>query len=400
MRRFLLASSLLIIFGSSFAESTVTVPWTEFRGLYAEQIKRKLEGTKTDDELPPLYTIEQAFYQLTVTDKGAAGRVQVAGRVLQGEPDPLPLFGHDIAVNDVKELSGGRLIANEQGYDLFVGDEKAFRVVLDVSVPMRREELSRYIEFSVPRSVQNVLELSLPSSLRLSAAGAMQQTDGRYYFSPTDALTLRFEDLVQSKAGELSLDSFTQFELQGGRLVATHFFVPTQSVNVPVQISLDPSGGGFGTSLSTEWIESRGDEKIIATLPSNWLEPFIIQQEFSVSTDAIDFRLPSIEGNAGQEGNIQIKQAVDARIQMLNPQLTQAIPAQQLSAGVRAYASVSDTYSQVPIGPEGDGRRVQIQVEWLEAVSTPEIVLDAVHFHTSFADNGDALTALHLNTAS
>lgn len=396
MQRFLMALCLLTVCASSFADSTVTVPWQEFKGLYAERIKNKLKKESEKDKEKPLYTVERALYQLTIAETGATGRILVTGRVLHGEPDPIPLFANDIAVNDVKDMVGGHLLTDARGYSLFADDGGEFRVSLGVSVPMRRDEMTRYVKFSVPRSVQNVLELSLPSSLRLSTDETVQQSDGRHYFAPTDTLTLRFEDLVQTSGSTaLSIDTFTQIEFQGTRLVATHFFVPSQRVHTSVRLELDPSGGEIATSVPTEWVERMGNRGVVLSLPEGWEEPFIIQQETASGAAKSEIRLPRIERNAGREGGFQIEQAVDTRIDLMTKGVERGIPVQQLPQTLRAYADIAGTYSQLPAGAMDDGG-IRLTVERLDTVRAPEIVLDAVYFYTSFAENGDTLTALHL----
>ena len=67
------------------------------------------------------------------------------------------------------------------------------------------------------------------------------------------------------------------------------------------------------------------------------------------------------------------------------------IPVGRLSNTMREFAAVLGSYQRLPAATP-----LQIDVQRFEAVSAPEIVLDAIHLYTSFSESGTALSVLRL----
>ena len=214
---------LILVSANCFAQSTITVPWDEFKTLYQERLEQILKPTKQKPE--PVYTIEEAVYRLSVTDAGATGTITLSGQVLQGQPPPLLLFAEDLAITTITDMQGGTLLSDVEGYRLFTQGEGPFQLSFGIALPLNEDQRSRYLSLHIPRAVKNSLELKLPTGLELLESPGLPQSDGQYYFPPREELTLRFEDRSLA-ARPPTIDTFTQLQLQGNKYHYTSYFVP------------------------------------------------------------------------------------------------------------------------------------------------------------------------------
>ncbi|MFO1351112.1 MAG: hypothetical protein U1F68_10745 [Gammaproteobacteria bacterium] len=93
---------LLLVAAASQAQNTVTVPWAEFKDLYTQQLESSLKK-QLGVEAAPLYTLDEADYQITLAENGASGRIALRGQALRGQPEPIALFGNELAVTGVQK---------------------------------------------------------------------------------------------------------------------------------------------------------------------------------------------------------------------------------------------------------------------------------------------------------
>ena len=378
-------STLLLVLAATpcFAQSTVTVPWDEFSTLYRERLEQTLKPGEPQPE--PVYTIEEAAYRLQVSDVGASGTVFLRGRVLQGRPPPLFLFTRDMAITGIDEMQGGTLLSDAEGYRLFTQGEGRFQLSFGVALAVNEDQRSRYLALSIPRAVKNTLELILPAGMELLESPGLPQGEGRYYFAPREELHLRLEDRSMT-ALPPAIDSFTRVQLQGNQYRYTSYFIPTHPVIKPLQIQL-PGVRYLGSSLKPSWLKDEGNGQLDITLPRDWQEPFSV--DYETDTTEAQLVLPQIVDNRGRQGEFQIQEPVEARITPQGDELQRDIPALRLPQALRGFAQVQNSYLHAR-GP------VQLELVRFETVSTPEIVLDAIHFYTSYTENGSALAVLRL----
>ena len=381
--------SFLLLLLASFdclAASTVTVPWEEFKDLYAERLRAELES-QAPEAPPAVYTIEEAVYQLVLAENGVSGRVTLRGQVLAGKPEPLDLFERGVAITGVDEMQGGTLISAEDGYRLYVGAGESFQLAFTIIAPVQEDQRSRFVAFRIPQAVKNELQLTVANGLRVLEAPGLRPGQGGYYFSPSQELRLRFAALGQTAAAP-AVDTFTRIELSGNRYGFTAFFMPVQALSGPLKIRFQ--GARFvGSSLKPSWVKEADDDELIVTLPDDWQQPFTLQYERDAVTGEIV--LPGIEGNQGREGEFQIREPVEARISAIAEGLQRDLPVSRLPAALRRFVQATGSYSR-----SAENAVLELDVLRFEAVSAPEIVLDTINFYLSFTENGSALSVLRL----
>jgi len=390
MRGFMVA--LIIAPLITWADSSVTVPWPEFSGLYRERIEHDLKQQQERAE-PSLHSIDEALFHLTITGRGATGRVLIRGQMLRGEPTPVSLFDNDVAITEVAEAVGAQLLTTESGYHLIPAKGKPFRVVIGIAIPMRYADGERYLRFSVPRAVQNALELEVPNHLRLKEDAAIKIADGRYYFRPTEGLRLAFDDLMQTaNASNPSIDTFTEFEAINGRFTATSYFSPRRPPPGPITLQLDPKARVFASSVPTDWLTVTGDGGVQVNLAANWQRAFVIQYEIFSQSDTVLIQLPRVLANTGRENEFTVRPGVNAQIRVSGDNVVAGIPVTRLPQPIAAETGARGTYYQLT-DPQTS---VALTHQPFERVPTPERVLDAVYFFTRFTENGDQLATLRV----
>jgi len=391
MRGFMVA--LIIAPLTTGADSLVTVPWSEFSGLYRERIEHNLKQLQERPE-PSLHSIDEALFHLTIREGGATGRVIIRGQMLRGEPTPISLFDNDVAITEVTEAIGGQLLATDSGYHLIPAKSKPFRVVIGIAIPMRYADGERYLHFSVPRAVKNALELEVPNHLRLKQGTAIKTADGRYYFRPAQNLHLAFDDLVQTAShGDPLIDTFTEFEATNGRFTATSYFVPRRPPPGTITLQLDPNARVFASSVPTEQLTVTRDGDVHVDLAVNWQQAFVIQYEILTQSETVWAQLPRVIANTGRENEFTVRPSVDAQIRVSGDNVVAGVPVTQLPQRVVHEAGARGTYYQLA-DPQAS---VALTRQPFGRVPTPERVLDAVYFLTRFTENGDQLSTLNVS---
>ena len=252
----------LVATGSAFAtEPTVTVPWNSFDILYRDYIEQ--EFLPRDEEPVPLITLEQTRYDLKIRGQQVTGTISVAGNVLVGTPEPVPLFGHQVAVTEIIESQNAMLLASDGAYELYTQEPGMFLLMFAVSIPLTDFQSSPRLEFEVPVAVRNELVLDAPDNLRLLESDFLHKVGDHYFFSPTAFLDLGFEHvnlnldgidvseplLVQVDTPESVLDAvafFVSFAEDGSVLSALSLVLPPNDDN---RLELDPIAGAEVWSL-------------------------------------------------------------------------------------------------------------------------------------------------------
>lgn len=376
---------LLLVAAASQAQNTVTVPWAEFKDLYTQQLESSLKK-QLGVEAAPLYTLDEADYQITLAENGASGRIALRGQALRGQPEPIALFGNELAVTGVQEAQGAALLSDGARYKLFIQNQEPFRLAFGVALAVQEDERSRFVALRAPAAVKNALHLTVPEGLRLIEEPGLHQADGSYFVAPGAELKIRFERSAATEAAP-TVDTFSRIELQGAKLQLTAYFIPARATTAPLRVRL-AGAQTVGTSLKPSWIKDDGDGSWAITLPRDWREPFSL--DFEIAANAPAIALPRIDGNQGREGEFQIREPVEARITASAQGLQSGLPDSRLPPALRATAGVVGVYARLAEGA------LTLAIERFDAVSAPAMVLDAIHLYVSFSDNGAALSVLRL----
>ena len=393
MLKKLLITLVLFVPGATSAQSNLTIPWDEFRSLYTERLRHEFELALEDDTPQAIVTISEATYEMSLSGENAALEVTLKGRVVQGQPEPIALFNRGFAITEVLVMQGGTLVSEESGYRFFSNGETDFEVALEAALTIGEDQRSRFVSFTIPSAVKNVLAVDVSAGLALVDVPGIKQPDGRYYFSPETRLELRFADATRLQAPpEPSLDSFTKIALEGNKYVLSTTFVPNQQLPDEVEIDFPAPLNYLDTSLRRSFVKRISDQSIVLALPRDWTAAFELRFELDVSPDFPELHLPKVLGNQGREGEFQLVQPVEARIRVDGEGLERRLSSARLSKQVQDAAKVGVSYLAT-----GIDTTITLDLERFAAVSAPEVVLDAIHFYTSFAENGTAISVLRLD---
>ncbi len=378
-------------------ESTVTVPWSEFNELYQERLESRIKDELAPDEVKPEHVFDTASYQLNVTDSQVVGRADVEGRVLQGDPGRIQLFGDNIAITNIKQSMGGHLGANANGYYFIPQRGSKFRTSFEFSAPITDSNGNKTLTIKPPSAVSNSLELTLPSHLRLLDSPLLNRINGHWYFPPVDTLTLRFQELVRDSAEQgLAINTLTRFEWRGGHMVVTSFFQPVHALPESFAIQLDSAAANVALSLPSESYDVAANGLVRVTVDGHSRDPFIVQYEISSDGNDYEISLPRIENNTGREGDFFLVQTPGLRIKRIEEKQASVLPPHVLPKPLVSFASLTESYLRLDAGADA----VSLRVRRLPAAPTPKLVLDTVHFYASFIDNGDVFSVLRAEIPS
>ena len=386
---------ILLCFGpaTGFAQSNLTIPWDEFRSLYTEQLRHDFEQERVDDTPPAVLTIAEASYRVSLSGPNAVVDIELKGKVLQGRPDPIELFKHDLAITEILIMQGGTLIGDGSGYRFFTESGAEFEIALKAALTIKEDQHSQFVAFSIPSAVKNQLQIDVTDKLELLDAPGIKQPDGHYYFSPETQLEIRFNEALRADATLApSLDTFTKVALQGNKYVLTTTFVPNQRLPAELLITFPAPLGYLDTSLRRSFVRHIDRQRIALSLPRDWMSPFTLRFESAISPELSKLGLPAVVSNEGREGEFQLVQPVEARIAVSAEELERDLSSARLSEPVQQNAQVVDTYLAVPANSV-----LSLTLERFDAVDAPDVVLDAIHFYTSFAENGTAISVLRLD---
>ena len=261
MKLLFLVAALLSSTAIFATESSVTVPWSEFDTIYKEQLTQSLTTEEVEPE--PVITLEDIQYDLKVQGELVSGSITIRGNVLVGDPEPLHLFGQNIAVIEVIEAQNAVLLAHDGNYALYTFDAGVFSIRFAVSIPISDFQVRPRLEFDVPPAVRNELKIKTSEHLKILPSDSLHAVDDRYFFSPRRLLKISFEHLSQPLNGRESEDSllaeveipeavlhavtfFTSFAEDGTVLSAMSLVLPPNDTN---QLVLDPIDGAEVWSL-------------------------------------------------------------------------------------------------------------------------------------------------------
>jgi hypothetical protein len=394
MRAMLAVALILGMAGSASGGESVTMPWEEFKRLYAESVRREVMKGLPEKEPPAVAAIEEAVYRLTVGAKSAAGRVLITGRALAGRPEPLRLLADDAVVAGIVALKGGTLLTGEGGLFLLPAANAEFQVELSLLAPVREDGRSKFVALRVPAAARNSLTVVLPAGARLLAHPGIAGADGVVHFASAGGLELRFEEQRQEPAPVApEIDVLTRISLQGRKVLLAAHFQPARPVPGPLVVKLPAGAQCVGSSLKGSWVGPSGADALKLELPAGFAEGFALQCALERPGEDGDFAfaLPAVEGNAGREGFFILEEPEDADVRVAGDGLAAGFGAARLPAALREEAGGRP--SCLRLGPGG---RVALSVRRFQAVKAPEVVLDSLSFFTAFEESGGALSVLRV----
>jgi len=401
MKRLLLVLAVLAVTQELPAGEEVPVPWTEFKRLYRESIEREVmqkQARPPEKKEPMAYTIEEAEYSLEVGEETVRGEALVTGRIIGGDPAPIPLFGGNIVVAGIKQVAGGSLLSgcDNRGSLLFLPDgrKEEFQVLLSFLVQPREDSTSRFISFAVPAALRNSLRLELPADTELLEQPGIADGEGVYHFSARESLEVRFVDKKGvAAAGLVDIDTFSRVRLQGKRSMITTAFAPAQPLPDSFIVQVQADAQYISSSLKSSWIGRQPDGSYEISIPAE--ESCAFSMQFAVDETVeggFAFMLPGIGDNSGREGNFVVEEPDDSQVAMAGKGMVEGIPVARLSAALAGAAGSSRSYAHIAPGEE-----IRLSVTRFKAVSTAPIVLESQYFFASFEENGNVLSVLSLD---
>jgi hypothetical protein len=384
------------------AGASVSVPWEEFKMLYGESIERKAMASVAKPERrhdPQVHSIEEAVYSLDIGENRVRGEVVVSGRILSGSPEPIQLFGRDIVVSRTARVSGGSLLVG-QGHDggisfLPDGKKREFQVVLSFLALPREDSKFRSVSFSIPAALKNTLSVTLSDALSLLENPGIADADGRFHFSATKSLSVRFRDKKSVQASSLvEIDTFSRIRLQGRRAMLATVLASTRPWPKAFALHAGKGSHFVSSSLHSSWLTALPDGAYEIRIPPDSPGPFEIQIAVDELTGegAYAFRLPTITGNNGREGDFVLEEPDDGRISLRGDGLVRDLPAARLGAAFGRAVGGNRSYMHMP-----EGQTVALAMERFRSIATPNIVLDTQRYFIAFEENGNVLSVLAMD---
>ena len=390
--------SVFLITESICAGESISVPWEEIKTLYTERITRQIMEEAKKEKDPMVYSIETALYRIAIDKQKVSGDVVLTGKVISGEPDLIPLFGSDLVIKDLNNVSGGSLLCDETHNNkiLFLPDENTnFQNSFPFFVPIQEDNSSRYVSIKIPPALKNSYLLTLAPDLFLVEAPGIKNSDETYHFSARSVLTIRFsERKAVSAAPVVELDTFARIWLHGRQAIINTTFIPVKPLTTVIILENSENATYVSSTLKSSWIKALDDQRYKIHLPDGSTSPFSIQTSLngSQTLGSFKFFLPRISGNTGSQGNFIVEQPEDGQITWSGNKLVSRLPIARLNSQLQAVSGNARFYMKIPPREE-----ISLTVKRFQTLSTPPIVLGSFDFFTSLDDNGSMLSVLKMD---
>lgn len=387
---------LLAVCAVGHAEEEVFPLWEELKSLYQQRLEREfLERTATLPTRPQVFTVSAAHYGLVISEAGVQGEVVFSGRVLSGDPEPIPIFGKETAVVEVTELAGGVLFCEPDLDCLSFMPEvevSEFRIAMTF-IPTRQEENgAQDICFTIPRAAQNSLHLTLPEGARLVEPPGVADTNGVYHFAPCSQLSVRYLDKA-ALSSVIEFDAITRIRIEKNRVTLSSCFQPLRPAPASVVLHAPPGARHVASSLNMSRLNKTGEDQYTITFPKNEQTPFSIDFTLDSRADSgeISLALPFIDDNTGVEDRFAVEEPDDGQVNVAAEGLSSPISVEKLGEVLAAAIPKNLFFFKTP-------PRTPLRLTYapFQMVSTPSTVLASQSYFISFAENGTALSLLRL----
>ncbi|MCL4691486.1 MAG: hypothetical protein KJ060_03135, partial [Candidatus Hydrogenedentes bacterium] len=378
------------------AQDNVLVPWDELKTLYREKMEREFEESLEKE--PQVYSIDEARYRVRLLPDSAEIDVLVSGRSVSGDPAPIPLFGEGAVVTNVSQVTGGTIMTPtdlEATAILPEGEGVAFQLVARLLAQATEDKGEKRINVPIPRALQNALEIDAPAGLQLLEAQGIADAGGVFRFSANSTLSLRYVDTARLEAATvIQVDTLSRISAQRGRTFLTTHFYPDRAV--PKSLNLQaPEGAKFlASSLRTSSIRELGHGRYELMFPEEQSDVFSIEWAIDVPDDGkpVTLRLPTIDGNGGQQGRFVLEEPEDGQVSASAEGLVTRIPIERVREELRVAAAGAQFYATAPAE-----NAITLTSSRFQPVSTPTTVLDSQYLFISFEENGNVLSVLVLD---
>lgn len=300
MKKLIILILILIIPKMVFSDNGITIPYDDFKHMYGETIRRQVQDQKEKE--PFVYTIDSAFYKLSVKPEGAVCEADISGRVLTGKPEPFPLFKTRTIINTITQVTGGSLICNHEesgGIDFFSSGTERFQITLSLFIPAGEDNQSGFIAMDIPGALKNTLSLDTDKRMTVTDIPGVKDQAGIYHFSPRSALKLRFTDKKQTPADTkkqsetlskryqsvdtppLVLDSiscFTSFEENGNNLSMIVMTLPPEAGEL-LKIKAIPQASIWSCKVNRKKVKvySSGEKEMFWIIPLEKGKPSLLE---------------------------------------------------------------------------------------------------------------------------
>jgi hypothetical protein len=377
------------------AADSATVPWNEFKVLYTEHLesKRKKDEERKADA-PPGYALRRAEMVVRAAGETATGEIVIAGETLSPPPVIVPLIGDLTTIAGVRDEQGGNVLRAANAVAFRSNATGPFQVTLDVVLPVRQERHEHVFDLPATAAITNALRIELPPGTRLTDAPGIAGPDGRRYVAAGPSQTIRYVNEQEAiNAMPPDIDVFTEISVHQHRLRLTTLLVPAQPVTRAFELALPAGARVVSSTLPDKWWRLQDDGHFRIDLPSDLDRATEIVADLDATgVKALELMLPRIRDNIGSEGNFTVREPVHTRIAVQGAGLAGNLPAEQLPTATRERWPALAEFDYA-----GEDNPITIAFEPLAAITTPEVVLDAVTFYTAYGEDGQLLTTLRLD---
>ncbi len=395
MLRLVLLIIICLLPAKTWAGDTIALPWEEFKQLYQESVERRLLKQVPAKKKTQVYSLEQGYYSLAISATRARGELVLSGKVLSGKPAPIDLFGKDIVIEKIAEITGGSFVSSPLKKEsiIFLPDGPGiFRIKLSFLAKVQEDNRHRFVTFRIPAALQNALQLKIPPKARLIEPPGILDADGIYHFSARSKLDIRFvKKDAPLRAAVTEIDIFSRIRLHKKRSLLTATLLPRHPLPVTLVMTPPKKFRLASSSLPSSSIRKTEKNRLNIHVPASAKIPFQIRfiRPETETVESISFTLPQIQGNTGNENLFVVEEPDDGEIAYTNK-----TPLIRTSAG-RLHPKLVENAGQAPyIMQAPDDDPIELKLVRFQNLRTPAIVLDRISFFTSFEENGNMLSVL------
>ena len=381
----------------AWGQTSVTVPWEDVKRLQEESIERKIvERMKRETVVPKpqRYSVDEALCRLKIGRREARGNLYLRGCVLDGNPEPIRLFGTNTVVAGVVSVQGGILLpacGEAEGLCYLPTNQGPFQVELDVILPVREDAVSLWVETDWPRAVCSTVELGLEDGLRLlDPPGYAGDQPGTYRLPGRGRLAVRFAETARGeKPRAVEMDVFTRIRFKDNRVVLGSWFLPARADGV-VEVIAPPRAQLLGSSLPESHVRGATHGSWTVECADAGQNPFFL--EFVLPDDpaaGIMVTLPSVKENRGKEGYFTVDEPQDGEVEVHGEDVLEGLAVTKLApAFLRAAGSIRS------LACAARGQAVRVVCRPYTPVARPSVVLEAIDFTVTFEESGATLVEM------
>lgn len=400
MKTAVLLVTLCIRCAAVYGDEGFLPPWEELKSLYRQSIEQEfIQKAAAPKAVPQVYSVDVAQYTLTMNAFGVQGNVMLSGTILTGDPEPIPLFGNEMAITEVQEIVGGAfLYLPDSAHLAFLPEENTneFRATVAFLLPIQEENGIQEIRFTIPPSARNSLKITLPEEADFSETPGIADADGIFHFSARPELCVKYYKKQQTFAAPsavIELDALACIRIEKNRLFVTAHYQPMRPAPETLALHV-PSGTNYiASSLNANRLNKTAEDQYTISFPESEQQPFSIDFALEGWADKgeVSLTLPFIENNTGTEGRFVVEEPDEGQVKVEAEGMSASIPTEKLGEILAAKVHKNLFYMKAPIESP-----IQLTYKPFQTVSTPATVLASQSLFVSFGENGAVLSVLQL----